>query len=80
MSMSDIHQLSLPTPFYSVLVLLFISVFIALSTVFHCINSLNNSPLSHCSSGLISALLVLSAVCVFMKVSFSPDYGVQNTN
>ena len=26
-----------------------------------------------CSSGLISALLVLSTLCLFMKVSFSPD-------
>ena len=31
------------------------------------------SVFSHCSSGLISALLVLSIVCLFMKVSFSPD-------
>ena len=42
---SDISQPSMPTPFYSVLV--YISVFIALSTVFHCINSLDNSPFSH---------------------------------
>ena len=41
----DIHQSSLPTPFHSVLVS--VSVFIALSTVFHSINSLDNSPLSH---------------------------------
>ena len=41
----DINQLSLPTPFYSVLVS--ISVFMALSTVFHSINSPDNSPLSH---------------------------------
>ena len=40
--MSDMNQLSLPTPFYSVLVS--ISVFTALSTVFHSINSLDNSP------------------------------------
>ena len=38
-------QPSLPTPFYSVLVS--VSVFIALSTVFHSINSPDNSPLSH---------------------------------
>ena len=43
--MSDINQPSLPTPFYSVLVS--ISVFMALSTVFHSINSPNNSPFSH---------------------------------
>ena len=41
----DINQLSLPTPFYSVLVS--VSVFVALSTVFHSINSPNNSLLSH---------------------------------
>ena len=42
---SDINQLNLPTPFYSVLVS--ISVFMALSTVFHFINYPDNSPLSH---------------------------------
>ena len=41
----DINQPSLPTPFYSVLVS--ISVFMARSTVFHSINSPDNSPLSH---------------------------------
>ena len=40
----DINQPSLPTPFYSVLVS--ISVFMALSTVFHSINSHDNSPFS----------------------------------
>ena len=39
------NQPSLPTSFYSVLVS--ISVFMALSTVFHSINSPENSPLSH---------------------------------
>ena len=47
----DINQQSLPTPFYSVL--LSVSVFMALSTVFHCMNSPDNSPFSH------SVLLVL---------------------
>ena len=47
----DINQPSLPIPFFSVLVS--ISVFMALSTVFHSINSPDNSPLSH------SVLLVL---------------------
>ena len=42
--MSDINQSSLPTPFYYVLES--ISVFVALSTVFHSINSPSNSPLS----------------------------------
>ena len=41
----DINQPSLPTPFNSVLVS--VSVFMALSTVFHSINSPDNSPLSH---------------------------------
>ena len=50
--MSDINQLSLPTPFYSVLVS--ISVFMALSTVFHSVNSPDNSPFSH------SVLVVLA--------------------
>ena len=40
-----INQPRLPTPFYSVLVS--ISVFMALSTVFHSIDSSDNSPLSH---------------------------------
>ena len=47
----DINQQSLPTLFYSVLVS--VSVLMALSTVFHSINSPDNSPLSH------SVLLVL---------------------
>ena len=46
----NISQPGLPTPFYSVLVT--VPVFMALSTVFHSINSPDNSPLSH------SALLV----------------------
>ena len=41
----DISQSSLPTPFYSELVS--ISVFVALSTVFHSINSPDIAPLSH---------------------------------
>ena len=41
----DINQPSLPTPCFSVLVS--ISAFMALSTVFHSINSADNSPLSH---------------------------------
>ena len=41
----DIDQPSLPTPFYSVLAS--ISVFTALSTVFHSINSPDNSLFSY---------------------------------
>ena len=41
----DIDRPSLPTPFYSVLV--YVSVFMALSTIFHSTNSPGNSPLSH---------------------------------
>ena len=41
----DINQPSLPPPFYSVLVS--VSIFIALSTVVHSINSPVKSPLSH---------------------------------
>ena len=41
----DINQPSLPTPFHSVLVS--VSVFTALSAVFHSINSPDNSPLSY---------------------------------
>ena len=65
------NQPSLPTPFYSVLVS--ISVFVALSTVFQSTNSPNNSPLSH------SVLPVLFLPCrsfllyiSFMKASLSP--------
>ena len=47
----DINQPSLPAPFYSVLVI--ISVFMAVSTVFHSINCPDNSPLFH------SVLMVL---------------------
>ena len=63
----DINQPSLSTLFlfvYSALVS--ISVFMALSTVFHSMNSPDNSPLSHCSSGLISASLVLSTIYIYI--------------
>ena len=41
----DVNQPNLSTRFYSVLVS--VSAFMSLSTVFHSINSPNNSPLSH---------------------------------
>ena len=50
----DINQPSLPTPFYSVLVS--VSVFVALSTVFHSINSPDNSLLPH---SVLPALFLL---------------------
>ena len=63
--MSDINQPSLPTPFYSVPVS--VSDFMAISTVFHSINSPNNSPFSH------SVLLVLSLCLIgpFNYISFN---------
>ena len=68
----DINQPSLPTPLYSVHVS--VSVVMALSVVFHSINSLASYPLSHSVlSVLFSALLVLSTIYLFMKVSLSPD-------
>ena len=67
----DINQSSLPIPFYSVLVS--ISAFMALSTVIHSINSPDNSVFLLCSLDLIFAWLVLSTICLFMKLSFSPD-------
>ena len=57
----DIDQPSLPTPFCSVLVSS--SDFMALSTAFHSTNSSDNSLHSH------SVL----PICLFMKVSPSPD-------
>ena len=44
-SVRDINQPSLPTPFYSILVS--VSVFVALSTVFHSTNSADDSLFSH---------------------------------
>ena len=58
--MSDVNQPSLSTPFYSVLVP--ISVFISLSTVFHSINSPDNSPFSHsvlCNIGSFNYISLL---------------------
>ena len=45
--MSNINQPSLPTPFFLYSVLVSISVFMALSTVSHSINSSDNFPFSH---------------------------------
>ena len=63
----DINQPSLPIPSYSVLVS--ISASIALSTVFHSIKfSRQPSAFSLCSSGLISALLVLSTIYIYVSL------------
>ena len=68
----DTNQPSLPIPFYSGLVS--VSVFMALSTVFHSINSPDTSFFSHSVlSVFISALLVLLTMYLFEKASFSPD-------
>ena len=66
------HKLSKLAHFFKKSVLVSVFVSMALSTVFHSINSPDISSLSHCcSSGLISALLVLSTKYSFMKVSFN---------
>ena len=72
----DINQLSFPTPFYSVCMSSF--VFMALSTVFHSINSPDDSPLSHSVLPVLrSALLVLSTIYLFTKVSLSSDIVIR---
>ena len=65
----DINQLSLPTPFYFVLVS--VSVFMALSTVFYSINSPDNSPLSH--SVLPVLFLLYWSFQLYMSVCKSPS-------
>ena len=67
----DMNQPSLLTPFYTVL-----GLFLCFGP-FNCISfhkfSQQLSIFSLCSSGLISTLSVLSTICLFKKVSFSPD-------
>ena len=60
----DGSQPSLPTPFYSVLVS--VSVFMALSSVFNSINSPDSSPLS------LSVLPVCLFVCLFFSCLIRP--------
>ena len=67
----DVNQQSLPTPFYSVLVS--ISVFMALSTVFHSINSPNNSPLFHSILPVLFLPYWSFQLYVSVYVSFSSD-------
>ena len=68
-----INQPSLLTPF----VLFCSCVCFCLHGPFDCISfhkvSRQLSVFSLCSFGLLSALLVLSTICLFVKVSFSPD-------
>ena len=59
----DVNQPSLTTPFYSVLV--FISVFKTLSTVFHSLNSPDNSHLSHS----VLPVLILPCYWSFQYIS-----------
>ena len=64
----DINQPNLPTPFHSVLAS--ISVFMALSTVFHSIHSPDNSPFSHSVlPGHIFSLIDPFSYISLMKVS-----------
>ena len=53
--------------------LLSLSVFMALSTVFHSINSPDNSPFSYFVLPVLFLPYFVSAIYLFMKVSFSPD-------
>ena len=64
-----ISQPSLPTPFYSVLVS--ISVFMALSTVFHSMNSPDNSPLSH---SVLQVLILLDSFCISLDILSIPVF------
>ena len=72
----DISQPNVPTPFFF--------FFLSCSCVYFCLygpfnrisvheTSRHLCAFSHCFSGLISALLVLSTIYLFMKVSFSPE-------
>ena len=70
-SVLDINQPSSPTPFYSVLVS--VSVFMALSTVFHTINSPDNSPLSHSVLPVIFPPFWSCQLALCVKVSLCPD-------
>ena len=72
----DINQPNLPTPFDSILVS--ISVFIVLSTVFHSINSPDTSPLPHSVLPVLFLPYWSFLLHLFMKVSFSPDIIILN--
>ena len=61
----DINQPSLPTPFFFYSVLMSISVFMVLSTVFRSINSPDFSPLSHS----VRPVLILSYWSLQLDIS-----------
>ena len=67
----DINQPNLPTPFYSVLVS--VSVFMTLTTVFRSINSPDISPFSHSVLPVFLLPHWSFNYLPLMKVSFSPD-------
>ena len=69
--MFDVNPPSLPTPFYSVLVS--ISVFMALPTVFHSIKCTDNSPLSHSVLSVFFLPYWSFQLYLFTKLSLSPD-------
>ena len=50
-----------------------VAVFMAFSTVFQSVNSPDNSPFSHSVLPVLSDLLVISSICLFVKVSSSPN-------
>ena len=54
-------------------VLVSVSVFMALSTVFHSINSPVNSALSHSVLPVLFLPHCSFQLCLFMKVSLGPD-------
>ena len=70
----DMNQPSLPTPLYSVLGS--VSVFMALSTVFHSINSPYNSPLSH--SILPALFLPYWSFELYISLLKSPSVLIQS--
>ena len=71
--MSDINQPSLPTPFYSVLVS--VSVFMALSTVFHSIHSPDNSPFSNSVLPVLSLCFTGPFNCISLYESLLQPWG-----
>ena len=83
----DTNQPILPTPFLILSLCLFLFVFCfvfygAFDCISFCKFSRQLSAFSLCSPGLNSALLVLSTIHLFMKVSLSPDvspYGLTFT-